>query len=749
MTKKAINFPKKIIVPVIILLIFAAAALLQLFGAFDYLEYKTYDLRVRLMAGYTRPSDDIMVILLDQNSIDWGHAERGWSWPWPRSAYAELVDYMNTGKAASVVFDVIFSEPSVYGDEDDQAFIEASKNFGRVVQTVFFSSQSGKTLAWPENIPAPLFEPRAFDPLLPYYDPAREDPDQQIGVQLPIEGLLFSAGAAGNITGRSDSDSVFRRVSPFVFFDGRAVPALSAASLLAAGKSSRISYNAKKQRIEWEDYTIPVDKNGRALLRFRGDLNRYIPYSAADVLQSAESYRRGASPLLPPEDFSGKYVFFGYNAPGLFDIFSTPISSVYPGVGVHLAMLDNLLQGDFIRESSALVNMLMILAAVACTSLIAFFSKRILPATGGFVLIVILILGLGIGAYHFANFWLPVAGPLAGIFTAFLVAALYNYATEGSQKRFIKSAFSQYLSPIYIEQLIANPEQLKLGGEKREMSAIFTDVRSFSTISEALDDPEKLVELLNFYLTKMSNVVLENQGTIDKYEGDAIIAFFGAPIHMENHADLACRSAVLMKKAEAELNREAVRNGLITGKVIEALKKKGVIMDSQDPAPLYTRIGINSGDMVVGNMGTPNKMDYTIMGNNVNLAARLEGVNKQYNTGGILISEYTRDKIGDAYILRSLDRVRVVGIDTPLRLYELLDLRESASRPLLDMTGLWEQAVQSYEKQDFAEAGVIFKNLCSQNDRDLTAKLYLERCEMYLKTPPDKNWDAINNLTQK
>jgi adenylate cyclase len=749
MMKKAVKFSKKIVTPVIILLIFAAAALLQISGAFQYLEYKTYDLRVRLTTGYTRPSDDIVVILLDQNSIDWGHEKRGWSWPWPRSAYAELVDYMNTGGAKSVAFDLIFSEPSIYGGEDDQALIEASQNSGRVVQTVFFSTQSGKTLVWPEDIQIPLFEPRGFDPLLRSYDLARGDSDQQIGAQFPVAGLLASAAAAGSITGRADSDGVFRRAGPFVFFDNRAVPAFSAAALLAAGESSRISYNAKKKTVQWADYSIPVDKNGMALLRFRGSLDRYIPYSAAEILQSAESYRRGTPPLLPPEDFAGKYVLFGYNAPGLFDIFVTPISSVYPGVGNHITMLDNLLQGDFIRESSPWVNMLMILAAVALASVTALFSKRMFLTIGGIVLIVILIPGLGTGAYAFAGLWLPVVGPLAGAFAAFLTAVLYNYATEGSQKRFIKSAFSQYLSPVYIDQLIANPEQLKLGGEKRDMSAIFTDVRSFSTISEALDDPEKLVELLNFYLTRMSNIVLENQGTIDKYEGDAIIAFFGAPIHMESHAVLACRSAVLMKKAEAGLNREVISNGLINEKVLAALRKKGAALDGENPDPLYTRIGINSGDMVVGNMGTPSKMDYTIMGNNVNLAARLEGVNKQYNTGGILISEYTREKIGDDFILRSLDRVRVVGIDTPLRLYELLDLRESAARPQIDATVLWEDAVRSYERRDFAGAGRIFQNLCAENDRDLTAKLYLERCNRYLKTPPDEDWDAINNLTQK
>jgi class 3 adenylate cyclase len=344
-----------------------------------------------------------------------------------------------------------------------------------------------------------------------------------------------------------------------------------------------------------------------------------------------------------------------------------------------------------------------------------------------------------------------MVAPVTTVILAFLIATLYNYATEGSQRRFIKSAFSQYLSPAVIEQIITDPTQLKLGGEKRDMSAIFTDIRSFSTISEALGDPEKLVELLNHYLTRMSNIVLENHGTIDKYEGDAIIAFFGAPLHMPDHAVLACRSAIAMKKAEREINREVIEQGLITSGVLKALADKGIDIDAANPDPLYTRLGVNSGDMVVGNMGTPKKMDYTIMGNAVNLAARLEGVNKQYNTGGILISEYTREKIGDEFMLRPLSRVRVVGVNTPLRLYELLDLKETASPELTAMIPRWEQAFAAYEARNFAEALDAFKPIYEANDEDRATKLYIDRCEKYLAAPPaDEKWDnGVDNLTEK
>jgi len=741
---------KKIAALTIIVLVFAAISLLHFCGAFRYLEYKSYDFRVRLFASSVRPSDDIMVILLNQDSIDWAQRERGWGWPWPRKAYAELLDYMNLGGANSVAFDIIFSEPSMYQTADDEAFIRAEREYGRTVQGVFFSSQTGNTRSWPPELKAPLFQPAGFGEFLEQFSTGGTG-DRLEGAQFPIQGLRDAAGALGCLTGAPDSDSVIRRLRLLTFFDNKAVPGFAAASLLASGHSSNISFDSKSHNIQWENFTIPVDKNGASLLRFRGDLSRYFPCSVKDILMSYEAYKNGEEPLYSPEYFTGTYVFVGLYAPGLFDVFNTPLSSLYPGMGAHITLLDNILQGDFIRESRQWFNLLILFIAVSLTVTLCLFSNRVLLPLGGAIFVVLSITAAAFVAYNEGNLWLPIITPLAGITVSFISAILYNYATEGSQKRFIKSAFSQYLSPKVIEQIIADPSQLKLGGEKREMTAIFTDVRSFSTITEALGDPEKLVELLNHYLTRMSNIILDNQGTIDKYEGDAIIAFFGAPVHLENHAALACRSAILMKKAEAEINHEALAGGLITGAVMEAMVKKNIIKSSHDPCPMFTRLGINTGDMVVGNMGTPNKMDYTIMGNAVNLAARLEGVNKQYNTGGILISEYTRSHIGDEFALRPLSRVRVVGINTPLRLYELLDIRENAPPELLEMVRSWEQGFTAYEHKDFSAAAAVFREICGQNEADLAAKKYFDRCQKYLASPPDDaSWDeGVDNLTEK
>jgi len=844
--KKKID--KKLLALIIAGIVFFAIAGLHLLGVFHFLEYKSYDMRVRFWAdtSYSRPSDEIAVILLEQDSLDWAQQNRGWGWPWPRQAYAEIVNYMNFCGANAVAFDVIFSEPSVYRNsrqdeiidnavlileeaeseginidrprsdsqrldsqrtdssrtdtarndgqrttggqlragetssspvaapaesrsrsvfrvaiealrslsswEDDAAFIESSNQYGNVVQTVMFSTQTGSALSWPTGLYKPVFQPNNFGSMLDNFGLGSD-----MKAQFPIQGLIDSAGALGSVTGIPDSDGIIRRLKPFTLFDGNAIPGLSAASLLVAGKDNQLNFNRRNNTINWEGVSIPVDKDGNAILRYRGVLDKYIPYRAMDILLSYEAVINGDESyinsdfFLKPENFRDTYVFFGFYAQGLFDIFNTPISSVYAGMGCHITMLDNMLQNDFIRESTEFLNLFILLAIVIITVAFCMFIHRIAFSVGGTILIVAAVVISAFAAYQFGGLWLPMITFLAGTLVSFVTVTLYNYAIEGSQKRFIKSAFSQYLSPKVIDQLILDPSKLKLGGENKQLTAVFTDIRAFSTFSEALGNPEKLVELLNFYLTRMSTIILNHEGTIDKYIGDAIVSFFGAPMEMSNHASVACRTAVMMKREEKVINREVLEKGLINEKVMEALFAKGKIRSLNDPCPVYTRLGINSGDMVVGNMGTHDKMDYTIMGNAVNLAARLEGVNDQYDTGGILISEYTKALIGSEFIVRSLSRVRVVGINTPLRLFELLDISSEASDELKEMVKNWEKAFESYEQKDFMAAQEIFQTIYDNNNNDLAALKYLNRCVDYISQPPDdKKWDGgVDTLTSK
>jgi len=389
----------------------------------------------------------------------------------------------------------------------------------------------------------------------------------------------------------------------------------------------------------------------------------------------------------------------------------------------HYTVANMLLSGEFLDDAPWFASAIV---ALVWALLIGFLVTRfdtflsIVSGVSGIVLLVAAFLVF----FWTSRIYLGLAVPLAASTLAFVSLMVGKFLTANREKAFLHGAFSRYLAPEVITEIINDPDKLNLGGEKREMTAMFTDIQGFATISEQLD-PTQLVKLLNRYLTAMSNIIMENVGTVDKYEGDAIIAFYGAPVFRPDHPALACRSAIAMKAAERELNRTIVAEGL-------------------SPVPLFTRIGINTGDMVVGNMGAENKMDYTIMGNAVNLAARLEGVNKQYRTGGILISEYTRAKIGDEFPLRRLDRVRVVGVSAPLRLYEIP--AENVTAQLLET---WERAIDLYESRDFASALWLFNSIMQARGGDGVAELFAGRCETYVREPPPEDWDAVRNLTEK
>ncbi|MDR2786243.1 MAG: CHASE2 domain-containing protein, partial [Treponema sp.] len=470
----------------------------------------------------------------------------------------------------------------------------------------------------------------------------------------------------------------------------------------------------------------------------------YIVMVADYLAASLEQYRVLQGSLR--ERLEGKFCVIGRTDTGTTDIGVNPFYGKYVNVGTHGVVLDTILRESFITPLPRLWSV------VFCFVL----SFLLLLVLGGLKPVPRIIWGIGGVAFfgvtcfvvfRYIGVFIGPLGPIFSAAVAVIVREMISYLISEKEKQFINKALSTYVSKEVVAELVANPSLLQLGGSKRQMTAVFTDIQSFSTISEQLD-PEHLVQLLNRYLTVMSDTIMENMGTIDKYEGDAIVAFFGAPVYRKDHAAMACRSALGMKKAEVELNRQLIEQSLITPQVLTTLIDLGVKIDADSPVPLYTRIGINTGEMVVGNMGTSNKMNYTIMGNAVNLAARLEGVNKQYNTGGITISEYTKNEIGDEFIYRSLGRVRVVGINTPVRIYELLALRDEAGSGELDMIPRWEKAVGLYERREFQEAGEIFNAVAAQNKKDGLARFYMDLCRDYIDMPPPAGWDGVNNLSQ-
>jgi len=423
----------------------------------------------------------------------------------------------------------------------------------------------------------------------------------------------------------------------------------------------------------------------------------------------------------------GSFVIIGHVGTSTTDIGVNPFAKEYMNVGTHASLANTILQKNFLDELPDWYAMLLGLAAALLITLLIWKMQPLQSIIVGMIFL-LLIIGADLGVFIGTGTYLPPVIPMFAVFFTFVTLTVMKFLQTARDRTYIRNAFSHYLSTDVINELLSDPDKLKLGGDKKNMTALFTDVRGFSTISEKLD-PTELVKLLNAYLTEMSDIIMEEQGTIDKYEGDAIISFFGAPIDYDNHAEKALRSAVRMKRAELILNHRFMEENL-------------------SPEKVYTRIGINTGEMVVGNMGTAQKMDYTIMGNSVNLAARLEGVNKQYGTW-ILASEITYKEGGADFAARRLDRVRVVGINEPVRLYEIVEERFELSNKILEALGIFDEGLQAFEEWDWESAKTYFLEVLEIVPDDGPSQFYLERCNKYIKKAPPKNWDGVFSLTLK
>ncbi|MCI6662778.1 MAG: adenylate/guanylate cyclase domain-containing protein [Treponema sp.] len=694
-------------VAVIVAVTVAVVLVLEGLSLFQRPENMWYDSRMVRTASSHGPSDEIAVVLLDQDSLDWAQQELGWSWPWPRSAYGDIVSYFNLGGAASLAFDVLFTEPSVYGPQDDAAFVQACAEYGRVVQTVYFEASQGRDSLWKEAFPQP---PLQND--LAQASAISSDED----LLFPIDSIATSAAVLGNITGSSDWDKVIRRAKAYRPYQSYLVPTLGVAPLFAAG----------------EDGPDPElePKNGR-LLRFQPSLDSYVPYSAGQILQSYYAIQAGQEPLLESDMFQDMYVFFGFYAPGLFDICTTPMSAVYPGVGVHITQLDNYLQDSFLSPTTfpvevALVVVLAFLGAVplSLAEIFRLHKLNVLVSVAWMAIFGLLFVVLSYGVFA-AGFVLPMMPPLVALLLAFFSAMVVSYRQEGRQRRYLKSAFRHYLSPAVIDTLIAHPESLVLGGERRHISIFFSDVQGFTSISERLS-PEELTSLLNDYLSQMTDILLESGGTIDKYEGDAIIAFWNAPVELHDHGRRAVEAMIRCQEKLAQLRPQ---------------------LEQRAGRPFYMRVGINTGDAVVGNMGSSSRFDYTMLGDSVNLAARLEGLNKQFGTYSMCSAASKEEALafGTELRFRELARVAVVGKKEAVTVFEPMNANEYAERQaVLDA---FSQGLQLFYQGKFPEALEAFSAIQKE---DAPAAHYVAKCRELLENPPDlSSWEGVWVATSK
>lgn len=444
-----------------------------------------------------------------------------------------------------------------------------------------------------------------------------------------------------------------------------------------------------------------------------------------DVLQSFSIIKTNKALL--KERLEGSLCIIGYSGTGTTDIGATPFDKEYINVGTHASFANTIFQQDFLQESSQLIDIIFTLLIPLAFYFIAMHLNSTRLGISG-ILAIILCIIIPLFIFKFTGYYFKLFPALVALTLSYLIYSLIRYFRESREKSFLQKAIGTYVSNEVLNEIIEDPTKLKLGGESRHMSVMFSDVKGFSSISEKLT-PEQLVTLLNTYLTGMSNIVLDEKGVVDKYEGDAIIAFWGAPNILENHAYHSIAAAVKMKTLEAELN-------------------KTFMEEKKSPVPLLTRFGINTGEMVAGNMGTERKMNYTVMGNAVNLAARLEGVNKMYGTW-VLTTDYTAEEAGHDFLYRRLDQVRVVGINKPVQLLEVVGFKNELSDDTKEFLASFELALDLFNERNWKEAEKAFKKLLKINQDDGPSAVYLNRCTDYVKNPPAKDWDGVFNLTQK
>lgn len=684
-------------------------------GLLDTWEAKTWDWRASVMAKPGKGTDDIRLIMLDQNSLDWAEREMGLTWPWPREVYGAVVNYCRRSGAKALAMDMLFTESSRYGVGDDTIFGNAASEFGRVAAAVFLSKQSGSLTSWPSHIPSPDFR---INGLKNWMNHTNSSDIIFHRATMAIDELALNAAVLSNVQLNPDPDGVYRRTGLFSIFDDEVLPSLGLGAYLAASPQVQIQIEPGKLTIGKR--AVYIDRRGDVILRYRGPSGTHKAYSAAAVLQSEIRSMSGEDPTISDKQaFKDKYVFFGSFAPGLYDLRSAPVGGVYTGVEIQATMLDNFLSGDFIRRVPwYLTAVLVTFLALACAVSVCFFRGAVGSAAVGAVFVVapaFLILGS-----YAKGFWLPMVVQEAAVGFSIITALVVNYATEGRQKRFIKSAFKQYLSPSVIEQLIQHPERLKLGGERKILSIFFSDLEGFTSISEGLD-PEELTALLNDYLSAMTNIVQEEGGTVDKYEGDAIIAFWNAPLDVPEHAARAVRAAL---RCQADLSQ--LRIGF----------KKRIGKD------MFMRIGINTGPAVVGNLGSHTRFDYTMLGDAVNLAARLEGANKQFGTY-TMISQSTRDLLQDVFAVRELARVAVVGRKEPVVVFEPMFAADYEARK--DLLDTFADGLALFYKGDFPAALETFSAI---RNLDPAAAAYADKCRMMVENQP-RNWQGVWVMTSK
>jgi adenylate cyclase len=714
----------------------------------ELIDLKLYDLKFQYR-GPLPAGQKVAIVAIDDDSL-----KSVGRWPWPREVFSEFLKHLQAAQPRVIGLDIIFAEKSFsavadsieqlihklsqqgLGSEKVLGLLRAEKKAAefdsRLAETIsqgppavlgfYFKKVGAKVMS---SEPPQALEPTVIQ--VSSYNMVRRLGQQ--GKQLPIIGAegvevnlpVISAAAAGGgyFNMIPDLDGSVRWYPLAVGYGPYVFAPLSLVTLqhYLDNKPLMIAlsnFGVKEVRLGRQ--LIPVDRYGRFYINYLGPAGSFPTYSAAAVMEGK----------LPPGALKDKVVLVGATAVGIYDMRITPFSGVFPGVEIQATIIDNILRRNFLRPApySPIPELLII---IALGLLLGF----ILPRASalwilGFALL--LLQGYIVSNYlifRYLGVNLDLLYPLLEISLVSTGVNVYSFLIEEKARASLKKAFQSYVAPSVVEEIIKHPERLHLGGERRELTIFFCDIRDFTTLSETLE-PEEIANVLHGFLNPMSKIVVKHGGTIDKFMGDAIMALYGAPLQYPDHASRACKTALEMQETLKSLSQE---------------------WESQGRPSLKIGVGINTGLVSVGNMGSDTLFDYTAIGDNVNLAARLEGLNKIYGTD-IIVSNATVQALGQEFVLRELDRVKVKGRRQPVAIYELLGLNPPAP-DLAEFIDLYNQGLKLFQERQWDGSIVLFKKALWVRPEDQQIQRYVRLAQKYLVEPPGPDWQGVTTMEKK
>ena len=716
------------------------------FPIFELIELKTYDLRF-LMRGQKKPANAVVMAVIDEKSLD-----KEGRWPWPRAKIADLIDILNKDEAKVIGFDIGFLEPDENSNlklinqfenqistlniknnklfdfiktgkakaDNDLALAKAIKNSSAAVVLGYFFHTSKAGLGYeisseeinrrlsqidPSKYPVIIFEDQKPEnsPFLNAYAP-----------ETNLELLTKVSDASGYFNTIPDRDGVLRWAPLIIQCGENIFPPLPMQCVSHYLDKPQLMVKVViygVEGIQMGKQFIPTDEYGRILINYLGPPKTFPNISITDILH--DKFQKGT--------FKDKIVLVGATAEGIYDLRNTPFSPVHPGMEVHANIIDNILTGDYLKIPKR-ADVYNLISIIIIGSLIGFVIPRLDALKSAIFAVIIFSAFILIVCWLFIYYgiWLNMVYPLLALSCVYISITIFRYFTEEKQRKEIKSAFSRYAPSNVVNEISHNPDQLKLGGEEREISVLFCDLAGFTKYSE-IYEPNAMIQIISEYFNEMTEQVFAFEGLLKEYVGDELMAIFGAPLEQKDHAKRACLTALAMR---------------------ERLQAMRPVWEGKGRPSLRARTGINSGTMLVGNVGSKYRFSYGALGDHVNLGSRLEGINKIYGTK-ILIGENTAKLVEGSFLLREIDFVRVKGKEKPVRIYELLGLLDTdLPEKTQSAYNYYAEGLEAYRSQRWSDAIELFEKGQALYQGDKTFEVMSLRCRINQRQPPQPDWDG-------